>query len=72
MVVAVSDAVAEDAAVTLGEDLGRRLRASCRRTGRSPQDLIREAVERIVVEDDDGYRPPSWVGAWASSDGAAS
>jgi len=68
MVVAVSDPVGDETAVTLGEDLGRRLRASCRRTGRSPQDLIREAVERI--EHDDGYRPPSWVGAWASSDAA--
>jgi DNA-directed RNA polymerase specialized sigma24 family protein len=69
MVVAVAD-VGGETAVKLGEDLGRRLRASCQRTGRSPQDLIREAVERIVQEDD-GYRPPSWVGAWASTDGAA-
>lgn len=47
----------------LSDGTGRRLRALSGRTGRAQAELIREAVDRYLLQED-GFRMPSWVGAW--------
>lgn len=48
----------------LSDGTGRRLRGLSGRTGRAQAELIREAVDRYLLQED-GFRMPSWVGAWA-------
>ena len=64
MVIAVDDGPS----VSLGDDLGKRLRDSSRRSGRSPQELVREAVTDLLDAQQE-YRLPSWVGAWSAPPG---
>jgi len=49
--------------VRIDDDLRRRIHALSRRTGRSPQDLVREAFVSFLSTAED-YRIPAWVGSW--------
>src|SRR5204863_5243811 len=60
-------AVGEGCAISLGADLDRRLLASARRSGRSLEDLVREAVAGLLDAQRE-YRLPSWVGSWSGPD----
>ncbi len=53
----------EKTTVYLSDGTGRRLRTLSARTGRTQAELIREALDRYLLRED-GFRMPSWVGAW--------
>jgi predicted transcriptional regulator len=52
-----------DAAISLDRDLSRRLASLSGRSGRSPEELIHDAVV-AYLDARERYRLPSWVGAW--------